>query len=196
MHGMMTARKAVQQPTANSQQPPLPVDFPYGQRAFLAGYFHKRDLRGEDILDAVQTVFLRCLEAVRKGTLIREPKPFVTCIARRTWAGIVRKRGTAAPVVYGLPDAEPAARIPEDEGDPAPEEIEVLDLLKAIQLLPPRQREIVNARYFREMRPQQIAAELGMKANAVSQRHTEAIRRLAVVVPLLAKERAARRAAG
>ncbi|MBI2922712.1 MAG: sigma-70 family RNA polymerase sigma factor, partial [Planctomycetes bacterium] len=163
----------VQQPTASSQQPPHPEEFLQDRSAFLRRFFHKRGLRSEDLEDAVSDTVLQCLEAVRRGTRIRKPAPFVTCLAHRVWFGILKKRRTAAIVVFGLPEAEPAASVPDDPSDIVPEGIEICDLGPAILLLPPRQREVIRAHYFEEKSAKQTGAAMGVKANAVRQRCSE-----------------------
>ncbi|MBI2921492.1 MAG: sigma-70 family RNA polymerase sigma factor, partial [Planctomycetes bacterium] len=173
MSQLVVVETGDQQPTANSQQPPLPEDFPQDRKAFLGRFFRKRGLRGEDVEDAVSETVVQCLEAVRRGTQIRQAARFVTCVARRVWFAILKKRRVAAILVHGLPERDLAAVLPDDPADFAPEGIEISDLGPAILLLPPRQREVIRAHYFEEKSAKQTGAAMGVKANAVRQRCSE-----------------------
>ena len=137
---------------------------------------------------------LRCLASIRRGKQIRRPEQFVTGIARHVWQEMRTARRLASAGIPIPATEEPVAPGPDENAWCAPDGVEIGDLITAILLLPHRQREVVYEKYFRELDNKRIGGELGICANAVRQRHTEAVRNLADIMICLAMARRARSA--
>jgi RNA polymerase sigma factor for flagellar operon FliA len=80
--------------------------------------------------------------------------------------------------VVGLEDALHAAMCTEDPVEQIEARSQHRALVRAIELLPDRERRIVGLHYFKGLRFKDIGAELGVSEPRISQLHARAIGRL------------------
>jgi RNA polymerase sigma factor (sigma-70 family) len=148
----------------------------------LANYFHPvrqrlvARLRDDDAANEVaQTVFDRLLRELAAGKAY--PVPFRVVVWRVTeWKlneHFGRRRELPVP---DMPPAGAADELAELEAR--------ADLASLFAELPERQREVATLRYLEGLEPAQIAARLGIEANAVYQALFNANGRLRELLPL------------
>lgn len=145
------------------------------QLSELAGYLplvqarcRVRIRNRHDADDVAQNVMLRLLAELRRGKTYTVPLPVVVNNVIRWkikeyWDG----RSYEAELDAALATADPF------------EEIEGNDLLRSlVARLPGRQRQVATLRLLERLEPDQIAARLGIKRNAVDQAWNNAKRKL------------------
>jgi RNA polymerase sigma-70 factor (ECF subfamily) len=144
----------------------LPVKLLLEQRRLVFGFIHSltRDV------DASEEIFQDVSVAVLQETARREPVdrflPWVLGVARHRVADYYRKQGRT----HAVPEALAAAVVDvfEQHAENREEAARrIRGLLDCVDLLPPRQRQIVEARY-RDRKPvASLAAAIGWKPDAV-----------------------------
>ena len=100
--------------------------------------------------------------------------------ARRRFASVERTNNTA---VVGIEDLPEERRAIADERSPSPEALvcdhsDAKAVAKALERLPPRERNIIHAHYFEGVQLRTIAHDLGVSEPRVSQLHARAVARL------------------
>lgn len=134
----------------------------------LAGYFYPvRErcflrLRNRDEADEVaQKVFARLVAELKRGKSYSVPfRVVVWMVVDWTLRG-------------HYPGAKVEAELPEQWGEPSPDEYAVweasYDLGLLFETLPPRQRQVLELRYREGLERDEIGERLGMSSNAVDQ---------------------------
>jgi RNA polymerase sigma factor (sigma-70 family) len=116
------------------------------------------DARAED---AVQQVLLDAYVALAGGTQVRALKPWLYRIAHNTSLNVLRER-VSGELPDELGDAGSAAQVAESRE-------ELGRILRAVQALPPRQRDAIVLRELEGRSYDEIASELGVGDGAVRQ---------------------------
>ena len=126
-------------------------------------YFLSRKLGSHEYEDTVQDTLVTVIAAIRKGQ-IREPERlpgFVRTIAIRNAFLVIGKRVRSRQEVEL--DAGVNLYVPDTKHNPEKEAMvrEHAELMrKALEALPPRQREVLERFYLREQTPEQICNEM------------------------------------
>jgi len=134
-----------------------------------------------DVLDLLQDVYLQILLAGQNGSLtVESVGRYAMAIARNKAFDWLRRRRVAA-TICPIVDAD-LAELASDGGEPSElisteQELEVL--VRAVERLPERCREIFILRRVYGMGQKQIAQTLGIAVNTVEQHVSKATRRLA-----------------
>ena len=126
-------------------------------------YFLSRKLGGHEYEDTVQDTLVAVIAAVRRGQ-IREPERlpgFVRTIATRNAFLVIGKRVRSRQEVEL--DAGVNLYVPDTKHNPEKQAMirEHAELMrKALEMLPRRQREVLERFYLREQAPEQICSEM------------------------------------
>jgi RNA polymerase sigma factor (sigma-70 family) len=128
--------------------------------------------------DLCQEVLIALIQSVRRGA-IREPKAFVSFTGTVTrnkladWSRQAQKPGE--PDEVGDPETAEAAH---PSRKPGPEEAIQIDLKRALEALPEKLRQVIDAVYLQGHSYEAAAAQLGLPLGTMKRLRTEGLREL------------------
>ena len=133
--------------------------------------------RPEDAEDAVQDVFTAMVRSRQRLTDVRDLTAYLFTALRRAAANCAARRGRQ-PVASEAVVHEATANVHRRSGpNPLSERIE-----RAIQVLPPEQREVIALKVDGELTFSEIAEVTGVSINTAASRYRYALEKLRVVL--------------
>ena len=142
------------------------------------------DLRDAD--EVAQAAFVRAFERMDQCGGERRFGAWVQTIAHRLCIDAMRARARTTPEAEPVEADEPALTATPEEALLRVERTQALR--RALDSLPPRQRDVVIDRDFHDRRPREIAAALGVSVGAVDSLLVRARRRAAATYEAIAAE--------
>ncbi|GJL55326.1 MAG: DNA-directed RNA polymerase sigma-70 factor [Nitrospirales bacterium] len=147
------------------------VEYYYGE---LVGYFTKKLGSASLASEVIHETYLRVTN-IRQNLLIANPRAYLYRIANNLATDVYRKEHIRAKYLSPEPLQETVPyEAPSAEREVAGRERLAL-LLRAIEDLPPRCREVFMMRKFEQMDYQDIAARLGISKNMVEKHLRKAL---------------------
>jgi len=147
------------------------VEYYYGE---LVGYFTKKLGSSSLASEVIHETYLR-VGTVRQHLSIKNPRAYLYRMANNLATDLYRKEQIRAKHII----AEPLEEYIPYEAPSAYQEVEGRErltlLLQAIDELPPRCREVLIMRKFKEMEYQEIAQQLGISRNMVEKHLRKAL---------------------
>ncbi len=157
----------------------------HGDELFRFAYLRVSDR--ERALDLVQETFLRTWRHLAQGRPVREYRPFLYMTLRHLVIDEYRRHKTLSlEAMIEEDDGEALdSRLPKDDTNTLEAAIDRLDGRRAVDCLarlPQRYRETLIMRYIDGLSPQEIAACLGERENAVSVRIHRGLKKLSALL--------------
>lgn len=167
---------------------------------FPRAYGYATFLLGDETLaqDLVQDAFLRMHRAIERLDPSRDPAPWVLAVVTNTARDFWRSPSQRARAGSFELEAAGGVADPSEWADPERRLMAVerrSSVERALAALPPPDREVILLRDYEDLTTPQIAAALGMREDAVRQRYSRAVKRLAETFRRLGASPGAKRTA-
>jgi RNA polymerase sigma-70 factor (ECF subfamily) len=137
----------------------------------------------EDAQDAAQEAFIRALQSLESFKAESSVQTWLYRITVNVCASMRRKKKLTRLFAFG--EAETEIDAPSHE--PNPEQVTIesdrqRQLLRALEQVPPKQRETFCLRYFDELSYEEISAMLGTSVGALKANYHHAVKKLAAIL--------------